>query len=134
MRSTRKGLVVVFGVLAMLVAGPGAEAHDLRCGGTAPLAVVCETGYHTPHDSIQHGPDYAGSANFIGDIESQIDYGSGARVFRCSVFLGQRRGDCVGDGFFPPPGTEFKHYCLTYHLGTNIPGGIGTWSCFVTHN
>lgn len=130
----------------LLADGP----NPTTCQGTAPATLKCNTngalGELNIHPALGHtrGANAAGTGgvshginlplpSYTGTMESRLDHAQGNRVFRCNVSGGIFLGCNPGVGSFPPENSIFGHSCQSYALRTTTPGGVGTWSCRLTH-
>lgn len=127
----------LWATLLMPVAIPqAAQAGVHSCSGFAPAANVCSTGSRQRVDILSH--NVAADFNYIGTIESAIEWSGGRRVFRCTYTqIGPR--SCLSSGEFPPVQTTFTHRCRSMYAGSviaglvqnGVEGGVGSWQCEV---
>ena len=130
-------------ILVPGVPGP----NPASCAAVAPAG--CSTGVHLSMYSMTIGfpgfqPGYTGTTEvkvtWVTALTGQVVPGVGAQVFRCNFINGNVVSCVISPGSllpaqfnWPPPGTLFEHTCSSYALGTTTPGGVGTYSCFVSH-
>lgn len=137
----RAHAVAAAAALALAVlAGTGADAKTFSCDGFAPTTTACTTGERTRVDVLAH--DVSAEFNYLGTIESVLDWNGGKRTFRCTYVPSEDR-TCISTGEFPDKGAGFEHRCRSIvpgsviepipDVGVNgIEGGYGLWQCSVT--
>jgi len=131
----------VLAVACWALAPQAGHATTNRCSGFAPVETACGTGSHIrgsgTDDVLAHDVD--ADFNYVGTVESVLDYTGGARIFRCTYIPGTAR-NCISLGAFPAKGQSFTHGCRSLVPGTvidpadldGVEGGYGLWQCSVT--
>ncbi|HEV8360424.1 MAG TPA: hypothetical protein VGR28_08235 [Candidatus Thermoplasmatota archaeon] len=106
------------------------------CGGHAPEVLRCSTpgthryvhGFFFPNTMTNTGYQYTGT------IESHLTWSGGDRVLRCHLQGQAQPLDCDTSGLAPPPNTPATHRCASFNFRSFVPGGTGTWGCYLMHD
>lgn len=130
-------LLLVAVTLGPFTVAEPAHASTFSCGGSAPQTTSCSSGSRKRVEGIAH--NVVADFNYVGTLESSLDWNGGKRIFRCTYTQAASRS-CISYGTFPPVNTSFTHRCQSQVPGSALggvnpngtQGGVGNWQCDVT--